>query len=131
MFSVSMQVRDYECDLQGVVNNAVYLNYLEHARHQFLQHLGVDFAQYTAQGVHLMLVRCELDFKASLRPNDRFDVEVALQRESRLKYAFVQRIVRHPDQSLVAQARAIGVALNPQGKPFVFMPFEADLTAEG
>ena len=35
VFELKMSVRDYECDLQGIVNNAVYQNYLEHARHQF------------------------------------------------------------------------------------------------
>lgn len=38
-------VRDYECDLQGVVNNAAYLNYLEHARHEMLRLSGIDFAE--------------------------------------------------------------------------------------
>ena len=40
-FTLTLAVRDYECDLQGVVNNAVYQNYLEHARHQYLQSLGL------------------------------------------------------------------------------------------
>ncbi|MBU2223338.1 MAG: acyl-CoA thioesterase, partial [Gammaproteobacteria bacterium] len=31
VFSVDFKVRDYECDMQGIVNNAVYFNYLEHA----------------------------------------------------------------------------------------------------
>ncbi len=35
-FELEFTVRDYECDLQGIVNNAVYLNYLEHTRHQYL-----------------------------------------------------------------------------------------------
>ena len=29
VFEVVMTVRDYECDIQGIVNNAVYQNYLE------------------------------------------------------------------------------------------------------
>ena len=43
-FELEFEVRDYECDLQGMVNNAVYLNYLEHTRHQYLRSRDIDFA---------------------------------------------------------------------------------------
>ena len=43
--SVEFTVRDYECDIQGVVNNTNYLHYLEHARHEFLISRGIDFIQ--------------------------------------------------------------------------------------
>ena len=45
-FELTLDVRDYECDLQGLVNNAVYQNYLEHARHQYLASLGLSFARF-------------------------------------------------------------------------------------
>ena len=35
-YELAFSVRDYECDLQGIVNNAVYQNYYEHPRHQLL-----------------------------------------------------------------------------------------------
>ena len=108
MFQIPMQVRDYECDLQGVVNNAVYQNYLEHARHAFLHQHGIDFAALTSEGIHLMLIRAELDFKAPLKPNDRFDVTVRMVPEGRMKAVFEQQIVRDDGQLMVA-ARTIGV----------------------
>ena len=37
IFETTMEVRDYECDIQGIVNNANYLHYIEHTRHLFLQ----------------------------------------------------------------------------------------------
>jgi len=43
-FSLHMQVRDYECDIQGIVNNAVYQNYFEHTRHEFIKSAGLNFA---------------------------------------------------------------------------------------
>ena len=30
IFETRMEVRDYECDIQGIVNNANYLHYTEH-----------------------------------------------------------------------------------------------------
>lgn len=43
-FKLEFSVRDYECDLAGMVNNAAYLNYIEHARHEFLKTKNIDFA---------------------------------------------------------------------------------------
>ena len=49
VFVLDMEVRDYECDLQGVVNNSVYQNYLEHTRHKYLKSTGIDFAELAAK----------------------------------------------------------------------------------
>ena len=32
IFETRLDVRDYECDIQGIVNNANYLHYTEHTR---------------------------------------------------------------------------------------------------
>ena len=51
IYELPMKVRDYECDLQGIVNNANYQHYLEHTRHEFLLSAGVSFAGLHEQGV--------------------------------------------------------------------------------
>lgn len=122
-----MKVRDYECDLQGVVNNAVYQNYLEHARHEFLLANNINFAALTNAGIHLMLARIELDFKDSLKPADEFYITVEMEKESRIKYAFIQKIYRSTDDKLMLKGKAIGVALNEKGRPIQFTPLEDSL----
>jgi len=116
-FTVSLQVRDYECDLQGIVNNSVYQNYLEHARHLFLQHHGIDFAKLTEEGIFLVVTRVELDYKQSLRPGEWFDVSVSLSREGRIRWVFDQEITRKEDRKLILKGRVFGVSLNRRGRP--------------
>ena len=129
-FELALEVRDYECDLQGVVNNAVYLNYLEHARHQYLQSLGFSFADFHQQGYDLVLVRAELDYKASLRSGDRFIVTVRCERESRLRFRFVQDIYKQPDDTHILHGRLIGTSLNRRGRPSFPPELEAFLAAQ-
>ena len=115
---LTLAVRDYECDLQGVVNNSVYMNYLEHARHEFLKSRGVDFAEVTASGIHLVVVKAELESRASLTSGDNFSVRTRVEQEGRLKFVFLQEILRTLDQALMLKARITTTALNERGRPF-------------
>jgi acyl-CoA thioester hydrolase len=126
-FSHELGVRDYELDLQGIVNNAVYQSYLEHVRHLYLKSIGIDFADYTRRGIHLVVVRAVLDYRFPLGSGDRFLVGLNLLRESRLKFVFQQAIIRLPDEKPILSARIIGVALNERGRPFVPAEFAARL----
>ena len=56
-FEIEMKVRDYECDLQGVVNNSNYQHYMEHARHEFLETTGTSFSALHNQGIDVMVSR--------------------------------------------------------------------------
>lgn len=116
-FSLEMEVRDYECDMQGIVNNSVYQNYIEHVRHRYLKEVGIDFREFTEKGINLVVVRAEMDYKSPLKSGDRFVVCLNMVRESPLKFAFYQDIFRLPDLKPVLRARIVGTALNRRGRP--------------
>lgn len=118
-WQLQMHVRDYECDMQGVVNNAVYQNYLEHARHEFLKLHGLDFAALTRAGINLVVVRAELDYKGSLTSGDAFTVTTSMEQQSRLKFAFKQVVTRDRDHKVMLDAVIIGTGVNAQGKPYL------------
>ena len=118
-FKVEFEVRDYECDLQGVVNNAVYQHYLEHARHVYLKQLGIDFNALTQRKINLVVIRVEMDFLYPLRSGDRFYVAVNTERISRLRFGFIQDIYRKPDDKPILKGKVIGTALNEAGRPFL------------
>ena len=74
MFQTRMEVRDYECDIQGIVNNANYLHYLEHTRHRFLRSRNVSFAELHEKGVDVVVARMDLQYKVPLKCDDEFRV---------------------------------------------------------
>jgi acyl-CoA thioester hydrolase len=98
-YELGFAVRDYECDLQGVVNNSVYQNYLEHTRHEFMKTIGLDFADLFNRGILAVVARAELAFKTSLRSGDKFVVRLRVEHEG-VKYIFYQDIYRLPDEKI-------------------------------
>lgn len=116
-FEVSLKVRDYECDMDHVVNNAVYLNYLEHARHELLESKGLKFGELSKCGISLVVTRVEIDYKGSLVSGDSFVIRSTLQRSGRIRFLFNQSIHRISDNKLMLSAVVIGTALNSRGRP--------------
>lgn len=123
-FSIEIEVRDSECDLQGVVNNAVYQSYLEHARHKYLKARGLDFAKITQSGVHLVAVRVEIDYLSPLRPGDIAAITVQTERISRLRFGFRQSILRARDSKTCVEALVIATALDKKGRPFLMQELD-------
>ncbi len=105
-----MKVRDYECDLQGVVNNANYQHYMEHTRHEFLESLGENFGRLHEQGVDVFVSRVDIKYRQSLRSGDRFRSCMNLVREG-VKLVFLQDLYRLSDGASVISARVEAVAV--------------------
>lgn len=110
IFELEMKVRDYECDLQCVVNNANYQHYLEHARHEFLETTGANFGELHKQGIDAMVARVEIDYKVSLTSGDRFVVKLNIKREG-VKLVFLEDIYRLSDYKLCAKGRVESICV--------------------
>ena len=99
IFEARMEVRDYECDIEGIVNNANYLHYTEHTRHLFLKHCGLSFAEMHEKGVDAVVARMSLQYKTPLRCDDDFISRLWLEKQG-IKYIFHQDIFRASDEAL-------------------------------
>lgn len=103
VYELKMKVRDYECDLQGIVNNANYQHYIEHTRHEFLSATGISFAQLHTEGIDPVVARLNMAFKTPLKSGDEFASKLYLKKEG-IKYVFYQDIFRLPDMKVVIKA---------------------------
>lgn len=103
IYELILKVRDYECDLQGIVNNANYQHYLEHTRHEFLSSVGGSFAELHKQGIDPVVARIQMAFKTPLKSGDEFISRLYLKKEG-IKYVFCQDIFRKSDEKVVVKA---------------------------
>lgn len=110
IYEIELKVRDYECDLQCVVNNANYQHYLEHARHEFLEHAGANFGELHKRGIDAMVARVEIGYKVSLTSGDRFAVRLNMAREG-AKLVFFEDIYRLPDNKLCVRGRVESICV--------------------
>ena len=99
IYELEMKVRDYECDLQGIVNNANYQHYLEHTRHEFLLTTGVSFSALHEQGIDVVVSKVTMSYKTPLKSGDIFVSKLYMQREG-VRFVFYQDIFRKSDGKL-------------------------------
>lgn len=104
LYKLEFKVRDYECDLQGVVNNANYQHYMEHTRHEFLETLGENFGSMHEQGIDAFVSRVDIQYKTSLRSGDMIISGLNLKKEGP-RLVFLQDIYRASDETLAARGR--------------------------
>lgn len=117
-FELKFKVRDYECDLQGIVNNSVYQNYLEHTRHEFLSSRGLNFSALSKSGTNLVVTRIELNYKKPLHSGDEFIVGLSVNKTSKIRGEFQQSIHRISDNTLILDGKVQWAAINANGRPF-------------
>ncbi len=110
IYELRMKVRDYECDLQGIVNNANYQHYTEHTRHEFLLAHNVSFARLHDEGIDCVVARLAMQFKTPLRSGDEFVSRLWVRKEG-LRYVFMQDIFRASDEKLSIRAQVDAVCL--------------------
>lgn len=102
IFELPMKVRDYEVDSEGIVNNAVYLHYLEHTRHEFCEWAGFTFREMHSRGIDPVLSRVEIDYRTPLRLGGSMVSKLNIGRKGPL-FVFHQDIFT-PDGDLVVHA---------------------------
>lgn len=109
-YELKMKVRDYECDLQGIVNNANYQHYTEHTRHEFLLSRGISFSELHKQGIDAVVARLTMQFKTPLTSGNEFASRLRVKKDG-VKYVFHQDILRLPDEKLAMRSQVEIVCL--------------------
>jgi len=103
-----VEVRSYELDIYNHVNNAVYINWLEHGRSKLLQDKGFNYTRIEqAWGVRFMTVRTEIDYKSAMVLGDKAEVSTQVEKVGTTSVTIAHAITRLGTGAPVANARVV------------------------
>ncbi|MYT71783.1 MULTISPECIES: thioesterase family protein [unclassified Streptomyces] len=122
-FSVRVEVRGYETDTQGHLNQAVYLQYAEHARWALLRHGGIEQQDLLTRRVGPVVLETNIRYLRELRAGDSVDVECVFEWGEGKTFRVLQAI-RKTDGTLSAEITGVGGVLDLDRRKLVADPGE-------
>ena len=114
-FTLEIAVRDYELDSEGIVNNAIYLHYLEHTRHAFVKQEDIPFGNLTSDGLVPVVRRMTIDYHTPLHSGDVMLSRLWVEREG-ARFIFYQDIFKRDGGDLVVRAVVTIVCMEKNGR---------------
>ena len=110
LYTLEMETRDYECDIQGIVNNANYQHYLEATRHKWLLDSGYLFRKWHEEGIDVVVSEINIKYKTPLHGQEAFLSCLNLRRDG-ARFIFEQDIYRKADMALCVEATVSTVSI--------------------
>ncbi|GGN31792.1 acyl-CoA thioesterase [Streptomyces fuscichromogenes] len=120
-YSVRVTVRGYETDVQGHLNQAVYINYAEHARWSLLRSAGISQTRLVGRGVGPVALETTIRYRRELLAGDEVDVTCAFEWGGGRTFRMLQEIVK-ADGTLAAEVEAVGGLLDLKARKLVADP---------
>jgi acyl-CoA thioester hydrolase len=122
-FSVPVTVRGYETDVQGHLNQSVYINYAEHARWSLLKAAGITQAGLIGSGVGPVALETTIRYRRELLAGDEVEVTCAFEWGEGKTFR-IQQTIRKKDGTVAAEITAVGGIMDLKERRLVAQPVE-------
>jgi YbgC/YbaW family acyl-CoA thioester hydrolase len=105
-------VRSTEIDVNGHVNNARYVEYLEWGREEWYESHGFAYDRLRALGAVTVVANINLNLRRACHQGDRLRIVTRPERRGRTSFALAQRIEKE-DGAVAADAVVTLVTVDP------------------
>lgn len=117
-----LRVRSYELDSFGHVNNAVFLNYLEFAREEFLRQKGLGFDSFKSWQTFPYVIKITIEYKSPAKSDDWLEIRGSIPRWTRTRFTMEKEIFNLTTNRLAARAEVVLAFVNERERPVAIPP---------
>ena len=111
-----LKVRSYDLDSFGHVNNAVYLNYLEEARCDYMEQHGLNFNNFGQWKSYAFVVSAEIRYKAPARYGHILDIRGRFSGTKRSSFCIEYQMFNTTTNRVCAEAKMMFAFVNEHEK---------------
>jgi acyl-CoA thioester hydrolase len=111
-----LRVRNFQVDSQGIVHNAIYLEYCEIGRVEYVRNLGIQLMPtgIFSDGVKINVKRNEINYEAPANVDDLLDIYTRISYIKNSSFCFEHLIYNAVSQQLLVTQKSVQVNLNPK-----------------
>lgn len=114
---LSLKVRHYEVDVYGHVNHANYVHYLETARIEALEAVGLSLAEMRRQGYSIVAADLSVKYHSPVRSGETLEIATSIREIRGARSIWVQEIREATSRRLVVTAEVTGAFMTENGRP--------------
>ncbi len=116
-FTITLTVRSYEMDSFGHVNNAIYFNYLEYARCEYMRQQGLGFADFHKWGTYPYVTRSEIEYKSPAQVDNLLEICGEITEWKRTGFTMEYQVDNKSTARLCALAKMSFAFVDESGRP--------------
>ncbi len=109
-----LRVRNFQVDSQGIVHNAIYLEYCEIGRVEYVRNLGINILPIgiTDNGIKINVKRNEINYESPAIVDDLLDIYTRISYIKNSSFCFEHLIYHHETGRLLITQKSVQVNLN-------------------
>jgi YbgC/YbaW family acyl-CoA thioester hydrolase len=121
-----VQVMFFDTDCGGVVSNIAYLRFVEIARTQLAEKLGLPLAEMAKTQKYPVVVKTEIDYRRAAKLGDRLVIDCWLDDLQRARFWCASKIMRPADGNVIAECRQMCALIEMPAAKLLPLPTDWD-----
>ncbi|MCX7610970.1 MAG: acyl-CoA thioesterase [Ignavibacterium sp.] len=119
----NVKVRFHEVDMLGVCNNAVYINYFEHARLEYVKSAGlIPPGGIFSDGKLFFMVRNEINYRDHAYYDDELEIYSRISYIKNSSFGFDHLVVKKKTAQIIADGKGVVVYVDPKTRKSTTLP---------
>ena len=113
------KVNYYETDKMGITHHSNYVRWMEEARIDYLDQIGLGYRKLEEDGIISPVIAISCEYKGTTTFDDTVEIEVRVEEFTGIRLVLHYTMVNAADGKLVMNSRSEHCFVSPEGKPII------------